>query len=483
MPARSDNSQVMLWPNQLLLSAISAAQDNNLPRARELCAEVLASNPDHPDALLWKAVWAETWEAKTRALQQILARNPDHNCAKILLNWAQSRQSRGEAVSSPIEAECLTPCPMLGTHDDPGARFTYACAGNVCHAEATKRRGPREIPNDTQRETCLSTNHLACPTYCRVQATLKPSGITADLRDYFDYFGLDEEPFSIVPIPRFFYPTRQHDEVLNMCRRVIQHRQGLAVIYSRVGMGKTLLLRKLYEELFADSRYKAALLPHPNYSTEYALVEALLQAFNVAPARRRSLQDLEQGLQSFVAQQVLQAHKTVVILIDEAHQLSQRGLTELRKVLDYHVGEQQMTQIILAGQMPLAGKLARLAALNDRVVARYELQPLGPSEAKEMISARLHEAGSANGLFSPAAVRAIIDVTHGRPRQINLLCMRCLWEAFAERRHSIDPEVVLRVANGPDKAVSKAEDDGEHAKAESGVMSRLRLLWQRDSGS
>ncbi len=481
MTSRDDPIQGVALPNQLLLSAISAAKKHDLGRARELCAEVLAENPYHEDALLWQAVWAESWAAKMAALQKVLAGNPEHNNAKILLSWAQARQARGEAISSPIEAECLTPCPKLGTRDDPGARFTYACPGTVCHAEATKRRTPRDIPIDIQQETCLTTDHLACPTYCRVQALSRQAGLQSELRDYFDYFGLEEEPFSIVPIPRFFYPTRQHQEALDMCRRVIQHRQGLAVVCSHVGMGKTLLLRKLYEELFSDSRYRVALLPHPDYNSEYALMEALLRAFSAKPARKRSLQDLERGLQSFVAQQVLQAHKAVVILIDEAHQLSRRNLVQLRKVLDYHVGEQQMIQIILAGQMPLAKHLEQLPALADRVVARCTLQALGPSEAQEMITARLHEAGSANGLFAPAAVRAIVDASQGRPRQINLLCMKCLWQAFAERRHNIDAEMVLRVTSGPAPQEDVAREVEASPKPQASILSRLRLLWQRGS--
>ncbi|NLS76770.1 MAG: AAA family ATPase [Chloroflexi bacterium] len=476
MPARADDRQILL-PNQLLLGALAAAKGNDWARARELCAQALASAPDHEDALLWQAVWADSWAAKFQALQRVLANNPKHETARVLLNWAQGRQSRGEPVRSAVEAECLTPCPKLGTRDDAGARFTYACPGNHCHAEATRRRPPRDVPTDTQQETCLSANHLACPTYCRVQAAARNAGYQPELRDYFDYFGLDEEPFSIVPIPRFYYPTRQHQEALETCRQVIRHRQGLALVYAHVGMGKSLLLRKLHEELFADTRYRVALLHHPNYASEFAFMEALLQALHETPARRRSLQDLEQALQAYLKQQVLEARKTVVLLIDEAHQMSPRCLAQLRRVLDYHVGEQQMVQVVLAGQLPLAHRLAANPALADRVVARCELRPLGLADAKEMISARLHEAGSANGLFTPAAVHAIVEATEGRPRQINLVCMKCLWEAFADRRHSIDADLVARVARGAGPAEEPAP--AEDAKAESGVLSRLRLLWQR----
>ncbi len=480
MGDRRDDFENRLLPNQLVQMAARAAENRDVAQARELCAQMLAQDPHHEDALLWQSVVTESTSDKIRLLQQVLTFNPQNSRARTLLNWAQTRQARGEPASVAVEIECLTPCPHLGTVGDAQVRFTYPCPGNVCHAEATKRRPPREIAEDTQKEVCLTTAHFACPTYCRIQAMSRRSGTSlSGLRDYFDFFGLDEEPFTIVPIPRFLYRARQHERALQALRQVIEHHQGLAVLYGDVGIGKTLVLRTLYEELFGDTRYSVAFLPHPKFGTEYALMRAILQALRVTPLKKHSLRDLESAFESYLIQQVMQVHKTVVLIFDEAQEMGYKLLQQIRRLLDFHVNEQQMVQVVLAGPMSLAGKIAHLPALRDRIVAQYILSPLAPSEVKAFIATRLHEAGSENGFFSPSAVRAITDLTQGHPRRINVLCMRCLWEAFEERRHTIDHDLVMRVADGKDSKTLEPQEAAEPATGSKGILAHLRFLWQR----
>lgn len=479
MAVLQDDLESRLLPNQMVALAAQAAQNGDLAQAREYCAEALARNPHHDEALLWQCVVAEAASDRIRLLQQFLKSNPQNNRAKTLLNWTLARQSRNEASSIALDIELLSPCPYLGTAEDPQARFTYPCAGNVCFAEATKRRPPRDIAEDTQRETCFRTMHLVCPTYCRGHGVAQREGLLrnpAALRDYFEFFGLDEEPFSIVPASRFLYRSAQHAKALQSLRQVIDHRQGLAVLYGEVGLGKTLLLRTLHEELFADSHYAAALIPHASFGSDYALLLAICQAFRIVTPRRRSLRDLESALQGYLMEQAIRAQKIVVLILDEAQEMGLRQLQQVRRLLDFHVNEQQMLQLIIAGQPYLADKIARLPALRDRIVAEFTLSPLAPSEVKEMISTRLHAAGSQNGFFTSSAVRAITDLTHGSPRRINILCMQCLLEAFEQRRRLIDDELVGRITGGKqvaDPGAAKLPD-------EKGLLSRLRVLWQRE---
>jgi len=131
----------------------------------------------------------------------------------------------------------------------------------------------------------------------------------------------------------------------------------------------------------------------------------------------------------------------------------------------------------MAGQPYLADKIAQLPAFHDRVVVEQMLTALTPSEIKEMISSRLHTAGSQNGFFTPSAVRAITELTRGSPRRVNILCMKCLLEAFEERRRHIDDDMVMRVTGGKPVADPKAT---ETAAVEKGLFDRLRLLWQRE---
>jgi type II secretory pathway predicted ATPase ExeA len=480
MTVLQDELESRLLPNQLVALAAQAAQSGDLAQACEYCAQALARNPYHEEALLWQGVVADSPSERIRLLQQLLSANPQNNRAKTLLNWTLSRQSRNEAPSMSLDIELLSPCPYLGTAEDRQARFTYPCPGNVCFAEASKRRPPREIPQDSQKEVCFKTAHLVCPTYCRGQNLAQREGVLdmAVLRDYFEFFGLDEEPFNIVPISRFLYRSPQHARALLSLRQLVDHRQGLGVVYGEVGLGKTLILRTLYEELFADARYAVALIPHASFVSDYALLQAICQAFRIVAPRRRSLRDLESAFQTFLVEQTLHAQKRVVLILDEAQEMSAAQLQQVRRLLDHQVNEQQLLQLIIAGQPYLANKIAHLPALRDRIVVQVTLSPLSPSEVKEMISMRLHVAGSQNGFFTPSAVRAITDLTHGSPRRINILCMKCLLEAFEQRRRLIDEELVMRITGG--RPVLDPKSAASEGAAEKSLLARLRLLWQRE---
>ena len=477
---RKDDVLDAALPSQLLLVGMAASQDGDLAEARRRLAPLLAEDPDYVDALLWQSVLSEDIEVKIRSLQHALDLSPDDRRAKTLLRWAKSRRTSGKPASLTSEIDFLTACPQLGAVDDPGSRFAYPCPGNVCHAEATERHGPRAIAEDTQEETCLTTSHLVCPTYCRAQARLKKAGLpgTAELKDYFEFFGLREEPFSIVPTTRFFYSTRQHHEGLRACHQMIIHRQGLAVLSAPVGMGKTLILQRLYEELFHEPGYHVGLIQHADLRTEYALMQAILQALHLHPKRKRSLLDLSDAFREHAARQASSGHRTIVLLFDEAHQMRFRALRQLRKLLDLQTNGQQMVQIVLAGQPSLLAKLERLPAIHDRITAQASLGPLAPSDVKGLVWARLREAGAKKRIFTPDAIRAITDVTHGHPRRINVLCMNCMWKAHAEGQRAINHDLVIKVARQRAGQAQHETPSTEKAKAP-GLLERLQTMVQR----
>ena len=467
-------------PGQLLQLAIMAAQNNEMAEAHQLCDQVLSENPDHVDAILWQSVLSENSEDKICLLQRALGLSPDDRRAKTLLRWAQSRRTNGKPASLVSEIDFLTACPHLGSAGDPASRFAYPCPGNVCHAEETKRRRSRAVGEETQERVCLTTSHLVCPTYCRVQARNSEAGRprSSQLRGYFEFFGLEEEPFSIVPMARFFFSTRQHHGALRICHQVIVHRQGLAVLSAPVGTGKTLTMQRLYEELFHDPGYQVGLLQHSAFRTEYALMQGILQALHIRPQRKRSLHDLEEAFRDHVLRQTSSRGGTIVLLFDEAHQMRYRALRQLRKILDLHAGGQQMVQIVLAGQPALLAKLARLPALQDRITAQATLGPLAPSDVKGLIWARLREAGAQKRIFTSDAVRAITEIAHGHARRINVLCMNCMWRAHEENRRVIDHGFVSKVASlGAGPPLDQASSSGRAGLAS--LLTRLQSLGQR----
>ncbi len=444
--AESREDSEALLPCHLVQLAANAAQMGDLATARQYCVRVLAGDPLYEDALLWQNVATESMAEKIRLLHKILSVNPENDRARTLLLWTESRQRRGETISTSMEVDLLRACPYLGTPGGRHARFRDPSPGNVCHAEAGERRSPRAVSEETQRDVCLATDHLACPTYTRAISIARRRA-SDTLYSYFDFFGLAEEPFNIVPSPRFFYPSEQHERALQLLRQVIEHRQGLALLTGQVGLGKTLLLRVLYETLASDKRYTVVFFPHSGWGSEYAMLRAMLQSVGVIPARRRSLRDLEIALEDYLVHQAFHEQKTVVLLLDEAQNMTMRLLHRVRRILDMQINERQMAQIVLAGQPRLMQMVGRSAALKDRIVANCTLSPLSPAEVRSFIQLRLRKAGSQDGIFTPGAVRAITELTNGSPRRINVLCMCCLLDAFERRLRTIDEEVVLRAAN------------------------------------
>ena len=289
---------------------------------------------------------------------------------------------------------------------------------------------------------------------------------------------MKEEPFSIIPATRFFFSTRQHHEALRACHQVIMHRQGLAVLSAPVGMGKTLILQRLYEEMFHEPGYHVGLIQHPDFRTEYALMQGVLQALHIRPQRRRSLHDLEEVFREHTSRQTASGHRTIVLLFDEAHQMRYRALRQLRKLLDLHADGQQMVQVVMAGQPALLAKLARLPALYDRITDQASLGPLAPSDVKGLVWARLREAGAKKRIFTPDAIRAITDITQGHARRINVLCMNCMWRAHEEGRRVIDYGFVTNVTS--QRAGQSQDQEPPSEKARSlGLLERLQALGQR----
>jgi type II secretory pathway predicted ATPase ExeA len=346
-----------------------------------------------------------------------------------------------------MTASLTEACHHLGVPGDATARYSYPNALNVCYAQQAAVSSFLPVELLHQGRFCLTQDHVLCPIYLRQAASVYRESRPGKPVTFLDFFGLSEEPFSIVPQPHFLSESGRQQEALAGLRWLIDQRQGLGLLFGAVGSGKTLLCRTLFDRLSFDPRYITALLLTPNHRSEYAMMADILAAWKVKLQRARSLQDLEMGAHQFLAQAVLERGQTPVLIIDEAQTLPRRHLQQICKLLNWQDGGVQLAQIILAGQSDLHGALLRVPALRDRAVVEFNLGPMTREDVERLISGRLRRAGGRADLFSGSAVSLIFQQSGGMPRRVTILCLLSLWLAFQQGKRFVSREIVQTVVN------------------------------------
>ena len=259
---------------------------------------------------------------------------------------------------------------------------------------------------------------------------------------YLEFLGLREKPFSITADPSFLYLSQKHREALSHMVYGIRERKGLVEITGEVGTGKTTLCKALLRQL--DPSTKTALILHSNLS-ELQLLQAIVQDFGLNPMRPTRL-GLFGQLNQFLLDQARLGH-AIVLVIDEAQNLSLRVLEELRLLSNFETDKEKLIQIILVGQPQLKHKLAlpALEQLRQRIGVRYHIMPLALDEVQTYIDHRLRVAGSDGSLeWTPDGVAEVSRCSQGIPRLINLICDRSLLACYVLRVKRIDALIVQR---------------------------------------
>src|SRR5437870_102382 len=257
---------------------------------------------------------------------------------------------------------------------------------------------------------------------------------------YEPFFGLDSSPFGLTPNPRFLFRSSVHHEILSLLLYGVTTSKGVMLLLGDVGTGKTTLCRALLRELPAEAESVLLLNPH---LSETELVGAILDDLGL---ERRGKTRGE--LMTVLSQHLLAAGgegKTVLVVVDEAQQMSVGALEQVRILSTLEAPDRKLLQIVLAGQPELEAKLARpdLRQLNQRIAVRSRLRPLSERETFRYVEHRLRAAGLAGSLpFTWAATARVHRYSRGVPRVINLVCDRALSTAFADRKRSVDVDTV-----------------------------------------
>lgn len=261
---------------------------------------------------------------------------------------------------------------------------------------------------------------------------------------YENFYGFKEKPFSLLADPAFLYLSKKHELALNYLEYGLSEQAGFIVITGEVGSGKTTLIKYLINKL-DKADIKIAMLFNTNISP-HEFLEIVLREWDITCTGKEKT-DRYEALTGFLLREYVKKNK-VVLIVDEAQNLSSETLEEIRMLSNLNDEKQPLFHIILLGQPNLRDRLNQkaLEQLRQRISIHYHLDPLDYEDSVQYITHRLGKAGSKNAnIFIPAALESIYQHSRGIPRVINILCDTALVYGFAEGVEKIDKTIIENV--------------------------------------
>lgn len=259
---------------------------------------------------------------------------------------------------------------------------------------------------------------------------------------YLAYYGLNEPPFDLTPNPRFLFYSAKHREAFNHLLYGVRERKGFVQLTGEVGAGKTTLCRAVLEAL--DTHCATALILNPVLDADQ-LLKAIAMEFGLDPGpadRLNTLAALNRHLLALAAQ-----GRDAVLLIDEAQDLTDELLEQVRLLSNLETDDRKLLQIVLLGQPELRDRLnaPRLRQLRQRITVRYHLRPLSRFEVAQYVQHRLQVAGAKGApWFTRPALWRVHRYSRGIPRLVNAVCDKALLAGYVQQTARIDFAMVGR---------------------------------------
>ncbi|SET64226.1 ExeA family protein [Thalassotalea agarivorans] len=253
---------------------------------------------------------------------------------------------------------------------------------------------------------------------------------------YLYHFGLKELPFTLTPNTNFYLGLAPHNEALAVLLTALQTGEGFIKVVGEVGTGKTLICRKLLNEI--PDHFKTAYIPNPYLSPD-ELRRAVATELGVEGAEDLSAQLLTQKIQ----QKLLELHAlghSVVLILDETQALPDESLEALRLFTNLETETRKLLQVVMFAQPELDEKLAetKFRQLKQRITFSYKLRPMTEAEVEQYINHRMECAGyKGQPVFTSSLCRRITKITKGVPRLVNILCHKMLILSFGKGRHKV----------------------------------------------
>jgi general secretion pathway protein A len=260
---------------------------------------------------------------------------------------------------------------------------------------------------------------------------------------YKEFYGFREKPFNLVPNPSYLYLSERHAAALTFLEYGLTEKVGFVMLTGEIGIGKTTLVRYLLNQIESDM--DVAVIFNTNVLTD-ELIRLILNEFEIDHEDNISKSRALEILYEFLIERYAAGRK-VLLIIDEAQNLTEAVLEEIRMLSNLQTDEEMLMQIMIVGQPELREKITdpRLEQFAQRIAVSYHLSAMNRDETGQYIAHRLEKAGGDPDLFTRDAVDKIFEVSCGIPRTINLLSDACLVYSYAEGQHTIEIQTVEQV--------------------------------------
>jgi MSHA biogenesis protein MshM len=259
---------------------------------------------------------------------------------------------------------------------------------------------------------------------------------------YLYHFGIKELPFTLTPNTSYYFGLPSHKEAIEVLSTALQSGEGFIKVTGEVGAGKTLICRKLLNEL--PDGFVTAYIPNP-YLSPAELRRSVAAELNVELPEGTDQQEFTQLIQQRLID-IHQQHKNAVLIIDEAQALPDESIEALRLMTNLETESQKLLQVVLFGQPELDQKLRqpKLRQLLQRITFSYKLRLMNADQLYQYVRHRMAVAGyKVDGLFSQEVCQLMHKASGGTPRIVNVLCHKALMLAYGEGVHKISVEHAL----------------------------------------
>lgn len=268
---------------------------------------------------------------------------------------------------------------------------------------------------------------------------------------YLYHFGIRQLPFTLTPNTQFYFGLPSHNEAITVLKTALNSGEGFIKVTGEVGTGKTLICRKLLNEIGTDC--VTAYIPNP-YLSPVELRKAVASELGVGLSENSDQQEFSQKIQSKLLE-IRQQNKSVVLIIDEAQALPDESIEALRLMTNLETETSKLMQVVLFGQPELDEKLAKpeLRQLLQRITFSYCLKQMDTDQIFQYVRHRMRVAGHPTGqVFNKSACRRLFNASNGTPRLVNVLAHKALMLAYGEGKFSVSNKHVKLAAQDTEAA-------------------------------
>ncbi|REL28169.1 DUF2075 domain-containing protein [Thalassotalea euphylliae] len=269
---------------------------------------------------------------------------------------------------------------------------------------------------------------------------------------YLYHFGLTQLPFTLTPNTSFYLGLAPHNEALAVLLTALKTGEGFLKVIGEVGTGKTLLCRKLLNDI--PDHFVTAYIPNP-YLNPDELRRAVAVELGVKQAQRMSVQLLTQRIQTRLLELHAKGH-SVVLIVDEAQALPEESLEALRLFTNLETESRKLLQVVMFAQPELDARLAEqhFRQLRQRITFSYRLRAMSAEEVEHYIQHRLNVAGyKGAALFSSKLCRQLTKASKGIPRLVNVICHKMLMLGYGEGQYQLTPKHLSLAVNDTEDTV------------------------------